>query len=97
MLADWITHRLTGEFVTDPSIGSSSGMFDLARRTWSQEVIDICEMRTDVFPPVLAPGTAAGVISAAAAADTGLRPGTPVVVGGADTQLGLVGIGVVNG
>jgi autoinducer 2 (AI-2) kinase len=96
MLADWITHRLTGEFVTDPSIGSSSGMFDLALRTWSQEVIDICEMRIDVFPPVLAPGTAAGVVSAAAAADTGLRAGTPVVVGGADTQLGLVGIGVVE-
>jgi autoinducer 2 (AI-2) kinase len=96
MLADWITHRLTGEFVTDPSIGSSSGMFDLGRRTWSKQVIDICGMRADVFPPVLAPGTVAGAVSAAAADATGLRPGTPVVVGGADTQLGLVGIGVVE-
>ncbi len=96
MLADWITHRLTGEFVTDPSIGSSSGMFDLARRSWSAEVVDICEMEMGVFPSVLAPGTIAGVLSAAAAAATGLRPGTPVVVGGADTQLGLVGIGVVE-
>ena len=96
MLADWITQRLTGEFVTDPSIGSSSGMFDLAGRSWSHDVIDICAMRTDVFPSVLAPGTTAGVVTAAAAATTGLRPGTPVVVGGADTQLGLVGIGVVE-
>ncbi len=96
MLADWITHRLTGEFVTDPSIGSSSGMFDLARRSWSAEVVDICEMQMGVFPSVLAPGTIAGVVSAGAAAATGLRPGTPVVVGGADTQLGLVGIGVVE-
>jgi autoinducer 2 (AI-2) kinase len=31
-----------------------------------------------------------------AADETGLRPGTPVVAGGADTQLGLVGIGVVD-
>jgi autoinducer 2 (AI-2) kinase len=97
MLADWITHRLTGEFVTDPSIGSSSGMFDLAKRAWSKEVIDICGMRANVFAPVLAPGTVAGTVSAAAAADTGLRAGTPVVVGGGDTQLGLVGIGVVEG
>jgi autoinducer-2 kinase len=96
MLADWITHRLTGEFVTDPSIGSSSGMFDLARRTWSAEVVDICGMKMGVFPTVLAPGTIAGVVSSGAAAATGLRPGTPVVVGGADTQLGLVGIGVVE-
>ncbi|HEV2029115.1 MAG TPA: autoinducer-2 kinase [Candidatus Dormibacteraeota bacterium] len=96
MLADWITHRLTGEFVTDPSIGSSSGMFDLALRSWSAGVVDICGMGMDIFPPVLAPGTIAGVVNAGAAAATGLRAGTPVVVGGADTQLGLVGIGVVE-
>jgi autoinducer-2 kinase len=96
MLADWITNRLTGEFATDPSIGSSSGMFDLGARTWSKEVIDICEMRMEVFPPVLEPGTVAGAVTATAAADTGLPAGTPVVIGGADTQLGLVGIGVVE-
>jgi autoinducer 2 (AI-2) kinase len=96
MLADWITQKLTGEFVTDPSIGSSSGMFDLAARSWSRDVIEICGMRADVFPSVLAPGTTAGVVSTDAAAATGLRAGTPVVVGGADTQLGLVGIGVVE-
>jgi autoinducer 2 (AI-2) kinase len=96
MLADWITYRLSGEYVTDPSIGSSSGMFDLAARTWSSEIVDICEMRAELFPSVAEPGTVAGVVSARAAADTGLRAGTPVVVGGADTQLGLVGIGVVE-
>jgi autoinducer-2 kinase len=96
MLADWITYRLTGEFATDPSIGSSSGMFDLASRSWSADILDICGMQSEVFPPVLPPGTKAGVVSAAAAAATGLRVGTPVVVGGADTQLGLVGIGIVE-
>jgi autoinducer 2 (AI-2) kinase len=96
MLADWITNKLTGEFLTDPSIGSSSGMFDLARRGWSREVVDICGMDLDVFPPVQMPGTIAGVVSATAGEVTGLRPGTPVVVGGADTQLGLVGIGVIE-
>ncbi|TML70605.1 MAG: autoinducer-2 kinase [Actinobacteria bacterium] len=40
--------------------------------------------------------TVVGGVTAAAAAATGLREGTPCVVGGADTQLGLVGIGVVE-
>src|ERR1700694_3513616 len=53
-------------------------------------------MRADVFPSVQAPGTVAGKVSAEGAAATGLRPGTPVVVGGAGPQLGLVGIGVVE-
>src|SRR4029077_13193390 len=96
MLADWIAFRLSGEYITDPSIGSSSGMFDLAARTWSPEIIEICELEPGIFPPVLEPGTVVGEVSAAAAADTGLKAGTPVVVGGADTQLGLVGIGVAE-
>jgi autoinducer 2 (AI-2) kinase len=45
---------------------------------------------------VLEPGKVVGTITARAAEDTGLKAGTPVVVGGADTQLGLVGIGVVD-
>src|SRR5206468_10971206 len=66
------------------------------RRSSDLEVVDICEMRAEVFPPVLEPGTVVGAVSAGAASETGLRAGTPVVVGGADTQLGLVGIGVVG-
>src|SRR5439155_24743270 len=89
-------YRLSGEFFADPSIGSSSGMFNLATRTWSPEIIEICDMKRELFPPVLEPGTVAGHVSQGAAADTGLQAGTPVVVGGADTQLGLVGIGVVG-
>ena len=96
MLADWIAFRLSGEYITDPSIGSSSGMFDLAARTWSPEIIEICGLEPGIFPRVLEPGTVAGSVTAAAAADTGLQASTPVVVGGADTQLGLVGIGVVE-
>ena len=49
----------------------------------------------EVVPEVLEPGTVMGEVTTAAATETGLAAGTPVVVGGADTQLGLVGIGVV--
>ena len=94
MLGDWILTRLSGEYVTDPSLGSSSGMFDLAARTWSPEIVKICGVDPSIFPPVKASGTVMGQVTAVAAADTGLAEGTPVVVGGADTQLGLVGIGV---
>lgn len=94
MLGDWILTRLSGEFVTDPSLGSSSGMFDLARRDWSERVLEICGLDRSVFPPVVDPGTAIGAVTEHAAAETGLRAGTPVVVGGADTQLALLGIGV---
>jgi autoinducer-2 kinase len=94
MLGDWILTRLSGEFVTDPSLGSSSGMFELAERDWSDRVLEICGLDRSVFPPVVDPGTVVGTVTSAAGLQTGLRPGTPVVAGGADTQLALLGIGV---
>jgi autoinducer-2 kinase len=96
MLGDWILTKLSGEFVTDPSLGSSSGMFELAERTWSDRVIEICGLDRSVFPLVVDPGTVIGSVTQTAAEDTGLRPGTPVVVGGADTQLALLGVGVTE-
>jgi autoinducer 2 (AI-2) kinase len=93
MLSDWVIHRLTGEFVTDPSVGASSGMFDLATRSWSADIIAMCGFDPAVFPDVVEPGTPVGAVSHRAATETGLAEGTPVVIGGADTQLALVGLG----
>jgi autoinducer-2 kinase len=95
MLSDWVLYRLTGQFVTDPSAGSSSNLFDLRSRTWSNASLDLVGLSPDLVPEVLEPGTVVGPLANRAADETGLAAGTPVVVGGADTQLGLVGIGVV--
>ena len=94
MLSDWIVYRLSGTHVTEPSCGSSSGMFTLSQRRWSQSIPALCGLPPDVLPPVADPGTVVGEVTAAAAGQTGLRAGTPVVAGGADTQLGLLGAGV---
>lgn len=96
MLSDWVLYRLTGRYVTDPSSGSSSNLFDLARRTWSPESLDVVGLLPSAMPEVVESGTVVGTVTEEAAAETGLAAGTPVVTGGADTQLGLVGIGVIQ-
>ena len=63
MLGDWILTKLSGEFVTDPSLGSSSAMFDLGTRRWSDRVIQICGLERTVFPEVVDPGTVIGVVT----------------------------------
>jgi autoinducer-2 kinase len=95
MLSDWVLYRLTGRFVTDPSSGSSSNLFDLRSRTWSTASLELIGLSPSIVPEVLEPGTVLGPVTTRAAEETGLAEGTPVVVGGADTQLGLVGIGVI--
>lgn len=90
MLGDWVLQRMSGEYVTDPSLGSSSGLFDLGARQWSTETAEVLGIG-HLLPPVHESGTVVGAVSEQAARDTGLAAGTPVVTGGADTQLGLLG------
>ncbi|MBA3416161.1 MAG: autoinducer-2 kinase [Chloroflexia bacterium] len=96
MLGDWVVARLSGVFCTDPSLGSSSNLFDLAARGWSAETVAELEL-PDILPPIVEPGTVVGGVTPAAAAATGLRVGTPVVAGGADTQLALLAAGLTAG
>ncbi len=96
MLSDWVLTRLSGAYVTDATCGSSSDLFDLAERTWSPDSIALLGLNPRVFPPVVEPGTVVGAVTEAAAEQTGLRAGTLVVAGGADTQLALLGIGVAQ-
>ncbi|MBI1916988.1 MAG: autoinducer-2 kinase [Planctomycetes bacterium] len=96
MISDWVLVRLSGQIATDPSVGSSSGLFDLRNRSWSRELIARLQLPEEIFPRVLAPGTVLGKVTATAASQTGLVEGTAVVVGGADTQLALLGSGGVE-
>lgn len=96
MLSDWVNRRLCGEHLTDPTCGSSSALFDLRRRTWSRELTAAVGLRDDVLPSVVEPGTPIGRVTADAAQETGLPVGTPVVMGGADTQLALHAIAATS-
>ena len=91
LIADWMVFRLTGTLATEASIGSTSGLFDLARRAWYRELLMLCGLEPSWFPEVVEAGTVVGPVSGAAFSQTGLAPGTPVVAGGLDTALGLAG------
>lgn len=92
MLSDWVTTRLTGTFATDPTAGSSSALFDLRSRSWSTDLAGLVGVEAAILPDVVECGTVVGAVTDEAAAATGLPAGTPVVTGGADTQLALHGI-----
>jgi autoinducer 2 (AI-2) kinase len=96
MISDWILFKLSRSMVTDPTVGSSSGLFDLKTRTWSQSSIKACGLPEGIYPSIVEPGISIGKVTDEAAAATGLKLSTPVITGGADTQLALLGIGNVS-
>jgi autoinducer 2 (AI-2) kinase len=90
MISDWVLFKFSGEIATDPSSGSSSGLFDLDTAQWSEDLRRRLDLPA-IFPPLVRPGTVMGTITSQAAQETGLAVNTPVVMGGADTQLALLG------
>lgn len=97
MLSDWIAYRLGAEIVVDPSNGGTTGLFNLNTRTWDLELVELCELRTDIFStPVVEGGVIIGEVSTIAAKETGLKKGTKIVMGGGDAQLGAIGVGAVK-
>lgn len=92
MLSDWIATRLTGDYATEPSAGSSTALFDLRTRSWSPELFSKLGLDSALCPPVVESGTAIGKVTEDASGRTGLKVGTPVYAGGADTQLALLGL-----
>ena len=84
---DYVRLRLTGEWAIDASDASGTLLLDVARRTWSTEVLDALELPAEWLPPVLESPEPAG-------ACTSLSRGTPVAAGAGDQPAAAVGVGV---
>ena len=95
-LSDWLGFRLCGELATDPTQACESLVFEAASAAWAPDLMERLGLPATWFPPVRASGSRLGSVSPAAARELGLRAGTPVAVGGADTQCGLLAAGVVT-
>ena len=93
-LGAWVAYCLTGEQADVPSQLNEAGLTDVATRQPSG-LLDALEVDGSLLPSVVNEGVAIGTVQHDAAAATGLREGTPVVLAGPDTQAALLGMGAV--
>jgi xylulokinase len=79
---DYVRLRLTGEWAIDVADASGTLLFDVARRRWSDEVLDALEIPAEWLPPVSESTEVAGAgDQQAAALGVGvIAPGTVSVV-----------------
>ncbi len=96
MINDWVVFRLCGELTSEPTNASETLLYDIGERAWSQSLAARLQVDPAILAKVYPAGTVVGSVSRQAAAETGLAAGTPVVVGGADTQCGLLGLGAIQ-
>ena len=93
---DWMLFKLSDKRASEPAGACETCLFDVTKLRWSSEIINELEYPEHIFPAILKSGQILGEITPKAADETGLKRGTPVVIGGPDTQCGLIGSATVR-
>ncbi len=91
LLEDYITYRLTDEIVSEKSLLSSTGYFDLTTDDLWYEALDTAGIEYDKIPKVVEPGEKIGHLTKEAARLLGLTEKTMVYAGAMDQLAGAVG------
>ena len=92
-LGDWLVYRLSGEIANERTLAGEAGLLDIGSGDWCHSLLSELGVMFDTGRLVDA-GSVVGRLSSTAAGETMLQEGKPVVAAGADTQCGLLGIGV---
>lgn len=93
---DYVRLCLTGRCATDVGDAAGTLLLDVERREWSPRMLELFGLDAAMLPPILESAAPAGALTPAAAEETGLRAGIPVMAGSGDNQAGAVGAGVVE-
>lgn len=94
----YINHRLSGEIAIDhSSAGNIGGIYDLAARDWSTEMLDALGLDRDKLPTRLVDsGASVGGLLPSVADSLGLCADIPVVAGGVDAAMATLAAGATR-
>ena len=92
---DYAAFLFSGVLATDYSDASLTQLLDINARQWSQLLLEQLQIDERILPPIHPSATVVGGVTPAAAAASGLRAGTPVVIGGGDGACATVGAGSI--
>jgi xylulokinase len=94
----FIIQRLTGELAIDhSSAGNIGGVYDIGRRAWSEEALDMLGIPVSMMPARLVESSEiVGGLLPQWADKLGLAAGTPIVAGGVDAAVATFAAGVTR-
>jgi xylulokinase len=93
---DYIRLCLSGEYAIDVADASGTLMLDVARRTWSRDILDAAGIDAALLPAVFESPAICARVSRDAASLTGIPAGTPIVAGAGDQAAGAIGMGITR-
>ncbi len=94
MPLDFLTARLTGKVVTDPSMASGTLLYDIHAGEWHAETLERFEIPESMLAEIKPAGTPAGKVLPEVARHLGLSEDCTVAVGAQDQRCAALGAGL---
>ena len=91
-LADWLTFKFTDNLGCERTLASEGGLTDMARPDSASPIFRRLELNCPI-PPIHEALSARGSVCKP---ELGISASAPVVTAGADTQCGLIGMGIAD-
>jgi xylulokinase len=93
---DYIAYKLSGVHCTDVSDASGMLLLDVKNKRWSQEMLDICGLKSSQMAKVFESYEVVGTLKETEAEALGLPKTVKVIAGGGDQAVAAVGTGTVG-
>ncbi|MBQ3787072.1 MAG: xylulokinase [Lachnospiraceae bacterium] len=93
---DFIAYKLSGVHCTDVSDASGMLLFDVKNRTWSDEMLKICDVKKEQLPQIFESYEKVGNLLPEVAKELGLPEDCLVAAGAGDNAAAAVGTGTVG-
>ena len=96
LLEDYLLHRLTGQYVTERALQTSSLLLDIRNGSWWRPMLPILGIEEHHLCRLVNPGEVVGHLTTDGAEACGLSSQTRVVTGALDQVAGAVGAGNIS-
>ncbi len=92
----YLVHALTGVWLDSRATADSLGLFDMAKREWSGELLSLCGVGPDQMLDLVEVGETLEMLLPGVAEEWGLPAPIPVIAGCGDGQAAGIGAGVTQ-
>ncbi len=92
---DYLRWRMSGDFASDMSDAAGTLWLDVARRDWSDVMLNACDLQRSQMPQLFEGNQITGSLLPDVATRWGMQA-VPLVAGGGDNAAGAVGVGMVE-
>lgn len=95
-IQNFVSYKLTGEAKVSHTNACRTMAFDLNKRDWSDEILNVAGIDRTLLSEPVRSGTLIGEVTSGVESLTGLKAGTPVYAGGIDYVCGAFATGIID-